>query len=287
MMKHVFLIKPSPGSFDEHPFVPTIQEIMKDYDYEICFSAYKDHVKEIIAQYPEKTRFYSVGGDGFFNQIIQCLVHTKHEVVVLPFGTGNDFSRLIHHHQDATTILKQSLSHQATRIDTICLNHERYFVNVGCFGLDAAIANTVHEHNDFHVPKKSAYLYSLLKNVRSYPFYDVKVESGGETLYQGSVTLCAFCNGRYYGGGFEISPHSYLNDGYLDIVILPRVKKLSAPLYFAKIVSHSLDQNEKTFIKKVKECTIYTPAAMNLDGEKEVAAAYHLEVVEKSLNLIL
>ena len=50
---------------------------MEGRDYEIYFSEYKDHVKEIVKNYPEKTRFYSVGGDGFFNQVIQNLVHTK------------------------------------------------------------------------------------------------------------------------------------------------------------------------------------------------------------------
>ncbi|HAN58037.1 MAG: diacylglycerol/lipid kinase family protein [Intestinibaculum porci] len=286
-MKHVFLIKPVKDTYDTHPFVPVIKEIMKDYDYEIHFSAYKDHVREIIAQYPEKTRFYSVGGDGFLNQIIQALVSTKHEIVVLPFGTGNDFVRLIHHHQNAATILKESLHHQPTPIDTILVNDAQYYVNVGCFGIDACIANTVHLHNDIKVPKKSAYLYSLLKNIRSYPFYDVKIETEGELFYHGPVTLCACCNGRYYGGGFEISPKSYLNDGYMDLIILPKIRKITAPLYFSQIVTKRLTDNEKTFHKKVKECTVYTPAAMNLDGEEIVASSYHLRLIEKSLNLIL
>ncbi|MCD5552800.1 hypothetical protein LOB11_08440 [Lactobacillus delbrueckii subsp. lactis] len=54
---------------------------MEGRDCEIYFSEYKDHVKEIVKNYPEKTRFYSVGGDGFFNQVIQNLVHTNHGVV--------------------------------------------------------------------------------------------------------------------------------------------------------------------------------------------------------------
>ncbi|GHN17888.1 hypothetical protein [Lactobacillus delbrueckii] len=43
---------------------------MEGRDFEIYFSEYEDHVKEIVKNYPEKTRFYSVGGDGFFNQVI-------------------------------------------------------------------------------------------------------------------------------------------------------------------------------------------------------------------------
>ncbi|MDD6349723.1 diacylglycerol/lipid kinase family protein [Intestinibaculum porci] len=113
------------------------------------------------------------------------------------------------------------------------------------------------------------------------------METEGELFYHGPVTLCACCNGRYYGGGFEISPKSYLNDGYMDLIILPKIRKITAPLYFSQIVTKRLTDNEKTFHKKVKECTVYTPAAMNLDGEEIVASSYHLRLIEKSLNLIL
>lgn len=82
---------------------------MEGRDYEIYFSEYKDHVKEIVKNYPEKIRFYSVGGDGFFNQVIQNLVHTNHGVICLPFGTGNDFSRAIHRQMSPEAILKATL----------------------------------------------------------------------------------------------------------------------------------------------------------------------------------
>ena len=112
---------------------------MEGRDYEIYFSEYKDHVKEIVKNYPEKTRFYSVGGDGFFNQVIQNLVHTNHGVICLPFGTGNDFSRAIYRQMSPEAILKATLDQPAIPIDTILVNDERYCVNVGCFGLDALI----------------------------------------------------------------------------------------------------------------------------------------------------
>ncbi len=286
-MKHVFLIKPDAKTYDDHPFVKTIHEVMAGYDYEICFSEYKDHVKEIIARYPEKTRFYSVGGDGFLNQIIQCLVHTKHEVVCLPFGTGNDFSRTIHHYDSPEKILRETLSHEATPVDTVLVNASRYFVNVGCFGIDALIANTVHEKTSFKVPRKRAYLVSVLKNIRRYSFVNVKVETKDGVIYDDRVSLCAFCNGRYYGGGFEISPKSYINDGMIDLVILPKVSRAKAPYYAYKILKKKLGECEEVIVKQVKECTVSTPASMNLDGEIETASCYHLKIVPNSLNLVL
>lgn len=185
---------------------------MEGRDYEIYFSEYKDHVKEIVKNYPEKTRFYSVGGDGFFNQVIQNLVHTNHGVICLPFGTGNDFSRAIHRQMSPEAILKATLESKG------------------------------------HRPQNGL-------------------------LFNDQVTLCAFCNGRFYG--------SKINDGLIDMVILPKVNRLFAPYYIYKILRKDLISCKDVVVKQVKECVITTPAAMNLDGEKKEAAKYHLVVQPK------
>lgn len=117
-MKHVFLIKPSPDQSKSDYLVKNIARVMEGRDYEIYFSEYKDH-----------------------------------EVVCLPFGMDNDFSRATHRHMSPEAILEATLDRPAIPIDTILVNDERYCVNVGCFGLDALIANTVH---DVKTPKSAA-----------------------------------------------------------------------------------------------------------------------------------
>ena len=94
-MRHIFLLKPVDDDYDHHPFIETIREVMQGYDYDIFMSTYPDHAKKIIKHYKEPTRFYSVGGDGMLNQVIQGLVGTPHELVVIPYGTGNDFFKMI------------------------------------------------------------------------------------------------------------------------------------------------------------------------------------------------
>ena len=219
----------------------------------------------------------------FFDQVIQNLVRTNHEAVCLPFGTGNDFSRAIHRHMSPKAILKATLDWPAIPIDTILVNDERSScVNVSCFVLDALIANTVH---DVKTPKSAAYVASILRNISRYKFTKVKVMGQNGLLFNDQVTLCAFCNGRFYGGGFQISPKSKINDGLIDMVILPKVNRLFAPYYIYKIQRKNLNSCKDVVVKQVKECVITTPAAMNLDGKKKEAAKYHLVVQPKSLNL--
>ena len=106
-------------------------------------------------------------------------------------------------------------------------------------------------------------------------------------LFNDHVTLCAFCNGRFYGRGFQISSKSKINDDLIDVVILPKVNRLFAPYYIYKILRKNLNSCKDVVVKQVKECEITTPVAMNLDGEKKEAAKYHLLVQPKFLNLVI
>ena len=40
-------------------------------------------------------RIYAVGGDGLIHEIVQGIVGSDNELVVIPAGTGNDFIRSI------------------------------------------------------------------------------------------------------------------------------------------------------------------------------------------------
>ncbi|HCJ15545.1 MAG TPA: hypothetical protein DHV77_10905 [Erysipelotrichaceae bacterium] len=164
-MKHVFLLK-SEGT--THSFLPTIHKIMKGYDYDIHISQYPNHVISIMKEYRTPVRVYAVGGDGFMNQVVQALVHTKHEMVVIPYGTGNDFSRYVNNGvKKAEDVLRESLQWHAQRIDTVKMN-DLYYINSGCFGIDAAIANHVHDVvNVPFIPESKSYILSILRNIKS------------------------------------------------------------------------------------------------------------------------
>jgi len=92
-MKHIFILN---GNIKSHPFEVIIHKVMKDYDYQIIYTKQKGDAIDISKQFSnQKNRIYSVGGDGMLNEVIQGLVHTDNELVVIPLGTGNDFHRYL------------------------------------------------------------------------------------------------------------------------------------------------------------------------------------------------
>ena len=68
----------------------------------------------------------------------QSMVFYRHsstqimELVVLPFGTGNDFCRTLTKEKNIQKILIQSLQQSSQKVDTIQINN-RYYLNSACF----------------------------------------------------------------------------------------------------------------------------------------------------------
>ena len=83
-------------------------------------------------------------------------------MVVIPLGTGNDFSRCLTKEKNPYQILKQSLHKQAKLVDTVLMN-ERYYINAAYFGVDSVIANHIHDTPNIPlVPESQGYIISIL-----------------------------------------------------------------------------------------------------------------------------
>ena len=285
-MKHVFILYSSKKK--DHPFIPVIHDVMKGIDYDIHVSQYIGHASDIIDSYKEPTRFYSVGGDGMVNQVMQKIVNTDHQLVVIPFGTGNDFARVVYKKRKARDILERSLYKKGHLVDVLQIN-DRYAMNSICFGIDATIANTVHEKGMFKfVPDRYSYVLGILRRIREYDFPRIKIiaKDKDEAVYDDAMSICAMMNGRFYGGGFGIAPQAEIIDGMMDVIVLGKIKKITFPKYVALILRKKLSLHPDVLSMKVKELTVYTDVSANIDGDEMHADDYHIKVLPAALYLV-
>ena len=283
-MKHVFIMNDTKKN---HDFEPSIHEVLKDYDYQIIYTHSPAEVTKHIKKFEEPTRFYSVGGDGSINSVMQGLVNTDHQLSVIPLGTGNDFVRMMHDESDPVKCLKKSLNGTIERIDTIQVN-DRYFVNTACFGVDSIIANHVHDTPNIPlVPQSKSYIVGILQHVFKYDYAPIAIYENGKELFNGPATLCTLNNGRFYGGGFEITPDADYKDGYMNIVVVDKVPKAKIPYLFTYVISKNLHKRKEAHFFKVKEATLITNNPGNLDGDElNIYNRYEFKVLPQSLNLV-
>lgn len=283
-MKHVFIMNDTKKN---HDFEPTIHEVLKEYDYQIIYTHSPDEVIQHQKKFEEPTRFYSVGGDGSINSVMQGVVNTHHELAVIPLGTGNDFIKMLTTESNPAECLRKSLEGTVEKIDTVQIN-DRYFVNTACFGVDSIIANHVHDTPDIPlVPKSKSYIVGILQHVFKYNFEPITILEKGKVLFSGPATLCTLNNGKFYGGGFEITPNADFQDGIMDIVVVDKVPKSKIPYLITFVIGKTLHKRKEAHFFRVKEATVITKNPGNLDGDElKIYDRYEFKVLPLSLNLV-
>lgn len=283
-MRHIFMMK---YTKKHHDFEQVIHRVMKNKNYEIIYRNSLHDSQKYIENLSEQVRLYIVGGDGTINGLIQKLIFSQHEIVILPLGTGNDFCRTLTKEKNPVILLQQSLKLSAQKVDVIQLN-DLYYINVACFGLDSVIANHVHDtpHIPF-VPDSKSYIISILQNVLKYKDHDVQIFNQNQLLFQGEMTLCAVNNAQYYGGGFQIIPHANIQDGYIDICVVDKIPKWKIPYMVERLVRHKLQNRQDVHYFHVKDAKVICRYSCNVDGEEVKYDEYNFKIIPACLNMVL
>lgn len=283
--KHIFIMK---QNLQNTKLETMIVSVMKKYHYEIKYTKYPRHATEIVKKYQGcKHRIYAVGGDGMVHEIVQGLIGSDNELVVIPAGTGNDFIRTIANTNDPCELLKMSLSLKAQPIDLIKAN-DIYCINVFCCAFDSDIANNVHNYQQIkYLPRALQYANVLIRRISKYCLYPTVLYQDKKRIYEGNLIVGAFCNGKYFGGGFKIGKDANIQDGLIDINLVSSLKKRAIPYYLFLLFTGKLEKGKLYYHNKLKTVDIETKQKVNIDGETYLAGNYHLEIVKNMLKVVL
>ena len=292
-MKHVIMVNPISGKKKGYKYAQTIQKLLRKYniDSDIITSKYKGQLREIAYElsHVQDIRFYSVGGDGTLNEIVSGIINTNSDVVVLPCGTGNDFSKHVNKYFSLRKIINSSINKESSKFDIIKLNNNRYCINILNAGFDALVAYNIKYFRWIpFISGKAVYnlsiLFTLLKNKN----FKLRVRTN-TFVEKSKYTLIAVSNGRYYGGGVVPAPRASANDGKLSIckiystgllkkiVFLPKYKNCEHegldPVYIDDNISYiSIVSNHKF--------------PLSIDGEVIYTNKIRGEIIKNAINIV-
>jgi YegS/Rv2252/BmrU family lipid kinase len=182
-------------------------------------------------------RLVVAGGDGTVSEVVSGLLAADlgdhAQVGVLPLGTGGDLSRSLGAPREVDGAI-EGLRHGATRrIDAGRIRYRgrdgssetSYFVNVASFGISGLVDELVTQ-----APRalggSFAFLVATLRGIARYRFGDVTLRLDGKEVHRGPLSLAAFANGRYFGGGMQIAPEARLDDAALDLIVVEGASKV-------------------------------------------------------------
>ena len=244
--------------------------------------AIRDHVDVIVA----------AGGDGTVNEIAGGMLATDSApstaLAVIPFGTANDFATSIGVLQgNVAAALDLAATGPVTPIDVGKVN-DRIFVNVasGGFGAEVTARTPPQMKRAFGAAAYS--LMGLVTAAKMNP-YACRFTSLDDMTLEGNLLLMAVGNGRQCGGGYQVTPEAFLNDGLLDVVVVHDADFTQ----FGTVLNELLDMTDETnqFVtyKKVSAFNMQSerPLQLNLDGEPYVDKEFRFEVLPQVLPFVL
>lgn len=232
-MKHLLIANPAAGKKGAaERFEQEVQRAFDGKDFELVWTEYGGHAQEIAraaAQSGESVRIYACGGDGTLNEAVcGAAGYDNAAVTNVPRGTGNDFLKIFGKDYRAAFSDLSALSEGPQAAFDLMDCNGKLGLGVICGGVDARIAADVHKYKRLPlVGGIGAYILSLVVNVLfkgiSRP---AEVRVDGRTLTGGTTVIC-ICNGRYYGGGFMPVGDAMPDDGVLDMLVVPKVSRLT------------------------------------------------------------
>lgn len=109
----------------------------------------------------------------------------------------------------------------------------------------------------------------------------------GKKFYEGNLIVGAFCNGKYFGGGFKIGKEAQIDDGMIDINLVSSLHKRYIPYYLTLLLAGKLEQGKLYYHQKLPYLTLKTRQQVNIDGETYPSGTYNLKIVKNSLKIVL
>ena len=221
------------------------------------------------------------GGDGTVNEVVNGLFAASAEpdvtMAVLPLGSANDFARSCGIPPgDPSEALFLAACAEPTEIDIGRVN-QRYFLNAVIAGLGAEATFRTSELMKRRLGGAAYGVAGMLSAFRP-AAYPVRVRTS-DGVDERPVALIAVMNGGW-AGGVRIAPQAKLNDGMLDLLLVPAFADIRAMAY-----------RDPTFVRYEQREWVEIEALGELpispDGERFCGSELRISVLKRRLPFAL
>ena len=228
-------------------------------------------IDEIIEKYnnPSDFQYCSIGGDGSLNALINSLMKnniTLPEVSCLPGGSGSDFIRTFALPQNIEDAVEHLNNENFYEVDVGVVKNDtnvKYFINVLNIGF---LASTVEVSENFpNIFRAFRYPLSFWIKIITARAKDMSISNQKYEFVGKAFNICV-CNAQYFGGGWNISPKSSLQDGLFNIQVFAVTKIKAMQIFFlAKKGLHLKESAVK--LKRLSQLTVNSKDPIEIDGD--------------------
>ena len=237
------------------------------------------------------------GGDGTLSEVATTLAHRDASadalptLGLLPLGTANDFARAAGIPDAPEAALRLLLQAPATPIDLLKLdaNGETHWAaNLASGGFGTEVTTETHEGLKKLLGGLAYVVTGLSKLGRIEP-QRARLRGPG-FAWEGEFIALGIGNGRQAGGGQALCPEALIDDGLLDVTVVPPLQgELLATVGTALAAGKDAALDGVAVRRQLSwiEIEAPQPLTLNLDGEPVQAMAFRIQCMPKRLRMHL
>ncbi len=269
-------------------------------------------------------KFIAVGGDGTVHDVLEGImffIESRNLVgekvslsdftfAVIPVGSGNDWIKTTGVPNDVVKAAslfrngrpaKQDIV-KVTLLETFALPEEKtfrisYMANVGGVGLDARVCEKVNREKSKGKRGKILYIKALLYHIMHRVPSCAKVFCDGKLVFNGSFLSMSFGIGKYSGGGMRQTPEALMDDGLLDMTIIPDLPLLKIAKEAPKLFSDKFWTVPELVTSRSRTITVIpydnlqptkpvVGSPVEVDGEVIGCSPVKFEILPDQLNIL-
>ncbi len=293
MKKLIIIFNPNSGPSPSQKKLDLVVPILKrnNFDLNIITTKYSGHERVIAntVDLYDVSGICILGGDGTVHQVVNGMLsredNVKLPIGIIPAGTGNSFMHdigVLNPEQAVKNIIKQKIRF----IDVAKIKMEKeiiFSINIIGWGLVTDI-NISAEKLRWLGPQR--YNLTTLLHVFKNKKRKAKLFLNGKEFNQNFSFIIA-CNTIHTGKGMKIAPKAKLDDGLLDLIVVPETRILKLLTMFPKIFDGSHLGHEILQYHQVTEFSLKPSIneSLNLDGEVYGKTPIDVSVIKQGLSI--
>lgn len=254
-------------------------------------------------------KFVAVGGDGTVHDVlngIMAFVDSPEQTVsledfylsVLPMGSGNDWVKSLGIPKDVKGIVELMAEGSFGRQDVVKVSIldeaggiklVSYMANVGGVGIDADVCRIVNVNKKMGMKGKILYVKALIQCLMNRVPVVARVVCDGVEVFNGKYFSIAFGVGQYSGGGMRQTAGAVMDDGYLDMTLIPELGALKIAKEAPKLFTGSFTKIKELIVCRSKSIVVIPEGGhphVEVDGEVIGTAPVCLEIMGPQINVL-
>ena len=219
-------------------------------------------------------------------------------LAVLPMGSGNDWIKSLGIPRDVKNIVGLISSESFGRQDVVKVSLKdesgspksvTYMANVGGVGIDADVCRIVNVNKKMGMSGKILYVKALVQCLMRRVPVVARVLCDGEEVYHGKYFSIAFGIGKYSGGGMRQTSDAVMDDGLLDMTIIPELGALTIAMKAPQLFTGTFSRIKQLVSKRGTKIEVIPDNGrpyVEVDGEVIGTAPVCLEIMGQQINVL-